>query len=113
MAKSRAKKIIQVPIEDELLERIDATAGIVAESRAAFIREACKQRLKSLQAKELDRRYLEGYRKKPEELDWAEASVRLLSKRLPKSLIKQRITSLSPERIQQIDDAIRFALDLS
>ncbi len=84
MAKSRAKKIIQVPIEDELLERIDATAGIVAESRAAFIREACKQRLKSLQAKELDRRYLEGYRKKPEELDWAEASVRLLSKRLPK-----------------------------
>lgn len=32
---------------------------------------------------------------------------------LPKSLIKQRITSLSPERIQQIDEAIRFALDLS
>lgn len=81
MAKSKAKKIIQVPIEDELLERIDVTAGIVAESRAAFIREACKQRLKSLQAKEMERRYLEGYRKKPEELDWAEASVKLLSKR--------------------------------
>ena len=32
---------------------------------------------------------------------------------LPKSLIKQRITSLPPERIQQIDEAIRFALDLS
>ena len=84
MAKSKARKIIQVPIEDELLEHIDATAGIVAESRAAFIREACKQRLKSLQTKELDRRYLEGYRKKPEGLDWAEASVKLLSKRLPK-----------------------------
>jgi metal-responsive CopG/Arc/MetJ family transcriptional regulator len=84
MAKSKAKKIIQVPIEDELLERIDATAGVVAESRAAFIREACKQRLKGLKAKELDRRYMEGYRKKPEELDWAETSVKLLSKRLPK-----------------------------
>ena len=84
MAKSRAKKIIQVPIEDELLERIDATASTVAESRAAFIREACKQRLKSFKERELDRRYMEGYRKKPEELDWAEASVRLLSKRLPK-----------------------------
>jgi metal-responsive CopG/Arc/MetJ family transcriptional regulator len=84
MAKSKPKKIIQVPIEDELLERIDATAGVVAESRAAFIREACKQRLKSLDAKELDRRYMEGYRKKPEELDWAETSVKLLSKRLPK-----------------------------
>ena len=31
---------------------------------------------------------------------------------LPKSLIKQRITSLPPERILQIDEAIRFALDL-
>ena len=55
MAKSKGKKIIQVPIEDDLLKRIDATAGIVAESRAAFIREACQQRLKTLQARELDR----------------------------------------------------------
>ena len=84
MAKTTVKKIIQVPIEDELLERIDATAGVVAESRAAFIREACKQRLKSLRVKELDQLYTEGYRKKPEETDWAEASVKLLSKRLPK-----------------------------
>jgi len=34
-------------MEDELLQSIDATAGVVAESRAAFIREACKQRLKN------------------------------------------------------------------
>lgn len=84
MAKGKTKKIIQVPIEGELLERIDATAGVVAESRAAFIREACKQRLKSLYAKELDRLYVEGYKKRPEELGWAEASVKLLSKHLPK-----------------------------
>ena len=32
---------------------------------------------------------------------------------LPKSLIKQRITILSPEKIQTVDEAIRFALDLS
>jgi mRNA interferase MazF len=31
---------------------------------------------------------------------------------LPKSLVKQRITSLSPEKIRKIDEAIRFALDL-
>jgi mRNA interferase MazF len=31
---------------------------------------------------------------------------------LPKVLIKQRITALSVEKIRQIDDAIRFALDL-
>lgn len=31
---------------------------------------------------------------------------------LPKVLIKQRITALAPEKIQKIDAAIRFALDL-
>jgi hypothetical protein len=37
-----------------------------------------------LQAKELDRLYVEGYRSQPEDLDWAESSARLLSRRLPK-----------------------------
>jgi mRNA interferase MazF len=31
---------------------------------------------------------------------------------LPKVLIKQRITALSTEKIQQVEQAIRFALDL-
>ena len=84
MAKHKSKKIIQVPIEDELLKRIDATAGVVAESRAAFIRQACQQRLKSLRAKELDRLYIEGHRSRPENLNWARSSAQLLSKRLPK-----------------------------
>jgi hypothetical protein len=84
MAKSKGKKIIQVPIDDDLLKRIDATAGIVAESRAAFIREACQQRLKSLRARELDRLYMEGHKRQPEDLAWAASSAKLLSKRLPK-----------------------------
>jgi metal-responsive CopG/Arc/MetJ family transcriptional regulator len=81
MAKS--KKIIQVPIEEELLKQIDATAGGVAESRSAFIREACHQRLKSLRAKELDRLYIEGHQKHPEDVEWAQSSAKLLA-RLPK-----------------------------
>ena len=32
---------------------------------------------------------------------------------MPKSLIKERITVLSAEKIQKIDEAIRFALDLN
>lgn len=32
---------------------------------------------------------------------------------VPKSLIKERITALSAEKIQKIDEAIRFALDIS
>ena len=31
---------------------------------------------------------------------------------LPKVLVKQRITALSTEKVKQIDEAIRFALDL-
>jgi metal-responsive CopG/Arc/MetJ family transcriptional regulator len=81
---SRSTKIIQVPMEEELLKQIDETAGVVAESRSAFIREACQQRLKSLKAKELDRLYIEGHQKHPENVDWARSSAKLLSKRLPK-----------------------------
>ena len=84
MARIRSNKIIQVPMEEELLKQIDATAGIVAESRAAFIREACQQRLKTLRSQELDRLYIEGHQSHPENLDWARSSAKLLSKRLPK-----------------------------
>jgi hypothetical protein len=56
MAKTKTKKIIQVPKQDR----------------------------KSLRAKELNRLYSEGYRKKPDEPDWPEASVKLLTERLPK-----------------------------
>ncbi len=84
MATSRAKKIIQVPIEGGLLSRIDETASVVSESRAAFIREACRLRLRSLEARELERRYIEGYRKKPEATTWAKVGAKLLSGILPK-----------------------------
>ena len=77
------KKIIQVPIEGELLMRIDGTVGRVAESRAAFIREACRLRLEALEGSRLDREYVDGYRRKPENAAWARASARLLSRLLP------------------------------
>ena len=32
---------------------------------------------------------------------------------IPKSLIKERITPLSAERMQQVDEAVRFALDVA
>lgn len=84
MAQRKAKKIIQVPIEADLLERIDTTVLMVAESRAAFIREACRQRLRALKEHELDRRYVAGYRKTPEGAAWSKVSTKLLSRVLPK-----------------------------
>jgi hypothetical protein len=84
MAKRKSSRIIQVPMDEALLTKIDATAGIVAESRAAFIREACQQRLKNLQAKELDDLYIEGHKRRPENLEWAKTSAQLLSKIISK-----------------------------
>ena len=31
---------------------------------------------------------------------------------IPKSLLTQRVSTLSPEKVQQMEEAIRFALDL-
>lgn len=84
MAGSKAKKIIQIPIEDELLERIDSSAGTAGQSRAAFIRVACKQHLERLAAEKLDRHYMASYQKKSENFEWAKESSELLSKRLPR-----------------------------
>jgi hypothetical protein len=84
MARRVTKKIIQVPIEPELLVRIDETAGRVAESRAALIGDACRLRLKALEGSRLDRRYVDGYRRKPEDAAWERTTTRLLSRMLPR-----------------------------
>jgi hypothetical protein len=85
MAQSKGNKIIQAPMKEALVAiQIDATAGMVAKSRAAFIREDCQQRLKSLHAKELDQLCIEAHQSSPENLDWTESSAKMLSKRLPK-----------------------------
>ena len=84
MAVRTTKKVIQVPIDEELLARIDERVGRVAESRAAFIREACRWRLEALKGGQLDRQYVDGYRRKPEDLAWAKATARLLTKVLPR-----------------------------
>ena len=84
MGKGKRSKIIQVPIDMGLLTHIDETAGQVSESRAEFIREACRHRLRDLRAKELDRRYVRGYRNIPEDPVEARTSASLLAKILPR-----------------------------
>lgn len=79
MPKVATKKVIHIPIEADLLERIDETAEAMATTRTAFIREACKLRLHRLDTQALDRRYVAGYRKYPEQKEWAETGVTLLT----------------------------------
>lgn len=83
MRKRSRSKVIQVPIDGGLLSRIDETAAFVAENRSEFIREACRARLRSLEEAALDRRYVEGYRKTPENAAWGRASAAALANVLP------------------------------
>ena len=83
MTKAAAKKIIQLPLDRNLLARIDETAEALETSRVAFIHEACRLHLQSLERKSLDRQYVAGYRRVPEETDWANTGSTLLSQILP------------------------------
>lgn len=82
--RARPYQIVQVPIDDDLLRRVDAAAGRVEESRAAYIREACRLRLENEAARRLDERYVAGYRRRPESRAWGALGTRLLAARLPK-----------------------------
>lgn len=84
MGKPRRSQVIQVPIDAGLLSHIDETASLVSENRAEFVREACRQRLRDLETKELERRYVAGYRKDPESPTGAKTNAALLAKILPR-----------------------------
>ena len=62
----KRKKIIQVPIGEDLLARLDKVAYEIQEPRAAVIREACARYITNREAAELERQYIEGYRRYPE-----------------------------------------------
>ena len=59
-------KVIQVPMEDKLLAAVNRKAKARRSTRAALIRAACEEYLCRLEQEELDRRYVQGYRRKPE-----------------------------------------------
>ncbi len=77
------RRVIQVPMDEGLLEALDAISQSRASSRAELIREACRRFVKALQDEELDREYQEGYRRVPEEPALAEALASLAGQVLP------------------------------
>ncbi len=84
-AMRKKPKIIQVPMNEDLLERLDAYSSERGQSRSAFIREACAEYVAKLTEEELDRQYAEAYRKFPEgeeEAVWARMGEQELAKRL-------------------------------
>lgn len=70
-------KIIQVPMNEKLLQALNRKAKVQRLTRAELIRVACQQYLRRLEEEELERRYVEGYRRKPEKLDVGKAGAQL------------------------------------
>ncbi len=76
-------RVIQVPMEKELLEALDLLSRAEGRSRADLIREACRLYLRRMEQERLDREYIEGYVRVPEGLALSEAQAALAGQVLP------------------------------
>jgi len=77
-------KIIQVPVDQQLLTALNKACKKQKKKRAEFVRQACRESLKRLQEAEWDRQYIEGYRRIPEDPAIGEAGLKIAAETLPK-----------------------------
>lgn len=77
------KKVIQVPIETELLSALDQLSRKQHQARAEVIRLACHHYLRHVEIGELDKLYQQGYEKSPEEAELGEVQIALAAEVLP------------------------------
>jgi metal-responsive CopG/Arc/MetJ family transcriptional regulator len=73
------KKIIQVPVDKSLLQKLDDLSVRQKKARAEVIREACQSYLAAIETEDLERQYKEGYERIPESSDSAKAQEATLS----------------------------------
>ncbi len=79
-----AKKVIQVPVEEELLQSLDTLSKKRRKARSELIRQACWRYIQQVENEELDKIYQQGYIKTPEESEIGEVQVAILGEVLPK-----------------------------
>ena len=78
------KKVIQVPVDEELLAALDHLSRKQRKARSELIRQACHRYLGQVESEELDRLYQQGYEKFPEQPELGEAQVALAGEILSK-----------------------------
>lgn len=69
------KKVIQVPVDEELLKDLDNLSKKQRKSRSELIRQACLRYLQQIEYEELDRLYQQGYKRIPEEPETGEIQI--------------------------------------
>ena len=72
-----AKKVIQVPVDEKLLTALDKLSRKQSKARSEIIRQACRQYLEQVESEELDKIYIQGYERIPEEAETGEIQVTL------------------------------------
>ncbi len=78
------KKVIQVPVEEELLQNLDMLSKKRRKARSELIRQACWRYIKQAENDELDKIYKQGYINTPEEPETGKAQVAMLGEVLTK-----------------------------
>jgi len=74
-----AKKVIQVPVDAELLAALDDLSKKRCKARSELIRRACQLYLREVENEELDRIYQNGYEAMPEEPEIGETQAAMAS----------------------------------
>ncbi|MFP3974619.1 MAG: ribbon-helix-helix domain-containing protein [Dehalococcoidia bacterium] len=72
-----AKKVIQIPVDEELLNALDRLSKKQSKARSELIRQACQRYLEQLESEELDRLYQQGYERLPEKPEVGEVQIAL------------------------------------
>ena len=78
------KKVIQVPVDEELLRSLDSLSKKQRKARSELIRQACLRYLQQIEHEELDKLYQQGYMRVPEEPEVGEIQVAMSGEILPK-----------------------------
>lgn len=77
-------RIVQVPIDEELLADLDKATKAARTSRSALIRLACREYIRRIREEKLDEAYRRGYERIPETSDIGEAQAAMAAEVLPK-----------------------------
>jgi len=79
-----SKIVIQVPFDEELLDKLSKMSKKQHAARAEIIRRACRHFVERIEREELDSIYQESYRKMPENPALGQSQVSMLNRVLSK-----------------------------
>lgn len=79
-----AKKVIQVPVDEGLLKKLDHLSQKQRKARSELIRQACLSYLEQIENEEWDKLYQQGYLSVPEEPEIAEIQIAMAGEFLSK-----------------------------